>query len=157
MVRQATPYATTFKSIVNTADTAVHQTKFKFKTPVSLLSSAQRETKDARVVLAILGYWETKIQGDRHLPKEREGQPESKPHARTDCTHFQFAVHSPGVEKHHATEHLGRQGEVKLSRAGGHKIAADRVVIDTGTRADPPVTEAPDASDAPQVKPLKKR
>src|SRR4051812_45843979 len=87
-----------------------------------LLSSAQRETKEARLVLIVFGQWETEIERDRHLPEERQGQPESKPHARTDCTELQFAIHRAGVKKGHATEDIARQGEVQFNRAGGHEI-----------------------------------
>src|SRR5207249_9929779 len=122
-----------------------------------LRSSAQRETEEARIVLVALGYGETKIEGDRHLPEEREGQPESKPHARTDCTDFKFAVHGSGVKKGHPAEQITRQREIQFNRAGGHEIAAYWVVIDAGTGADPAVAETPDASDAPQIKLLEKR
>src|SRR5216110_518653 len=101
---------------MNTADTAVTH-KYEFKTPMFLLR-AQRETEEARIVLVALGYGETKIEGDRHLPEEREGQPESKPHARTDCTDFQFAINSTGIEKGHAAEHVAGQREVDFDRAG---------------------------------------
>src|SRR5882672_5849374 len=103
------------------------------KPNLPLLSSAQRETENAGIVLAVLGYWETKIQGDGHLPEKREGQPESKPHARTDCTELQFAIHGARIEKRHAAQHVAGQREVYFDRAGGHEIAANRVVSDAGT------------------------
>src|SRR5215212_7578702 len=60
-----------------------------------LLSKAKREAEEARLVLVVFGDRKAEIKRDRHLPKERKGQPESKPHAGTNCTHFKFAVHRP--------------------------------------------------------------
>src|SRR5882762_10109379 len=123
----------------------------------NLLSEAKREAEEAGLVMAIFGDREAEIESDRHLAKERKGQPESKPHAGTDCTHFEFAVHGAGVEKDHATEQVGREWEVELGRSGSHEVTPDGVVIDAGTGADASIFEAPDAADAAEIESLKKR
>src|SRR5439155_3218160 len=120
-------------------------------------SKSQRKAQPLRVVLAALAQREGKIECDGGPVEDGQDQPDTEPDAGADCTEFGLALNGSGVGEDHAAEVIAVQREAQLGRAGDGEIAADRVIIRPGARADAAELEAAHGPDPAGVETLEER
>src|SRR6185436_18800184 len=121
------------------------------------LRKSKREADELRVIIVVLGNRHGKVDGDGHLAKNWQYQPDACAHAPADGTELEAVFNIPDVGKDHAAQGFADHGEAQLGASGDAEVAAHAVVFRARARANPAEAEAAHRSDAAAIKPLEER
>src|SRR4051812_23147882 len=83
-----------------------------------LLLKSKREADELGVVLAVLGYGYCKVDGNRHLPQNRQHQSNAGADGDSECTDLEIRLNRADVGKDHAAKRVAGDGIAHLGRSG---------------------------------------